>query len=165
MTDEIDEEVRAAAEHVSALWLKQQLESTTTDPDGRVRQDYAQMRAAAHVLLEQSGLLEVMRSLAMDGDLRPPPMWVNGTTADETDMVPVGGGAPKGADPAFLDVHVRTFHKRRGFVYVPLRIVVPWQEAPSPERSVKLQAMLGQAHERGKWQLRKMLNGFASRSR
>ena len=156
-TDEIDPELREAAERASMLWLKEQMEQTTVDETGRVRQDYERMRAAAAQILEQAGLLKVLRGLAMDGEMSPPPPW------PKTDIVPVDGGGPKGYEPAFLNVHVRTFHDRTGFRFVPLRIVSPWHEAPSPERSAKIQDMIGQAHERGVWQLKKMLNGFASK--
>ena len=61
--------------------------------------DWHKRRIAAQMICEMVGVADVIKAVARDGVLRPPPLW------PEVDIVPVGGG------PSMVTCAVRTAHK------------------------------------------------------
>jgi hypothetical protein len=131
MSHESDPDLAAAVSQAAIAMLGKDLRGDTGgDPAALERS-----RRAAVEICRQAGVLDLLRAISADGELRPPPPW------PEADIVPVGGGA------GFLNVEVRTFAKG-GIVRVPLRMAI--SRKPT-------QAEIGEAWEYGKFRLRGLL--------
>ncbi len=143
MSRDEDTDLQAALRRAATAMLGRELESsTTTDTDGRVRQDWTRRRRAAEEICRLHGVLDVLRAVSADGELRPPPTW------PLTDIVPTGGGT------GVLICSVRTFVDGVGVRQVNVNVSVP--------PGVRItQDQIADAHDRGKWQLKKLIASFA----
>lgn len=114
------------------MWLE---ELNAVNPKGRP--DWTKRRIAAEAICDLMGISDVIRAIAMDGELRPPPSY------PEVDCVPVGGG------PGIITCEVRTLHKDRGKIAIPIRLAR--QGKTFDARQIE------EAIERGKYEIEKLL--------
>lgn len=127
-----DADLMAAVSRAAIITLGKELHGAHDDGDPHKRK----LRAAAVEICRLHGVLDVLRAVSADGELRPPPPW------PKADIVPVGGG------PTFLDVEIRTFKSGVGIRRVPVRLAV---------KGKPTQDQIGEAYSRGYWLLQKLL--------
>lgn len=111
--------------------------------DGAHRDDdphHQRLRLAAVEICRQAGLLDILKAISADGELRPPPTWPH------DDIVPIGGG------PGWLMCAIRTFIPGRGILRVTERIKIVGKPT---------QDQIGKAYERGHWRLKIVVKGTA----
>jgi len=111
--------------------------------DDKGKPDLARRHMAGHKICEMVGMTDVIRAIASDGELRPPPEW------PEVDCVPVGGG------PGLLTCEVRTTHPTRGKLACHIGLEV--KQRVGAERESFDAEQIGEAVERGRFELTKML--------
>lgn len=114
------------------MWLE---DLNATDDKGHA--DWVKRRAAADQICEMVGAKDLIRAIAMDGELRPPPKW------PAVDIVPVGGG------PGLITCEVRTWDEAKGKVKVKIAL--------ARKGKVFDAAQIGEAVDRGRFELRKLL--------
>jgi hypothetical protein len=129
-----DPDLKAAVDQAAMALLGKEIEGAVDANDpARKRQ-----RRIAVEILQRAGVLELLRAISADGELRPPPPW------PEADIVPIGGG------PGFLDVEVRTFVKGRGALKAPLHIRIEPGKPPTQDQ-------IGEVYQYGYWMLNRWM--------
>jgi hypothetical protein len=137
MSYEDDPELMAAVDRAAIGMLGKVIEGAHRDDDPHHRQ----LRAAAVEICRRAGVLEMLRAISADGELRPPQPW------PACDIVPSGGG------PGFLDVEVRTWTAAKGVMRCPLRIAIQLGREHREER----QQQIEQAYDFGRWTLKRWI--------
>lgn len=105
--------------------------------DANGRPDWAKRRIAGERVCELLGIADVIKAVTAGGALEVPPTW------PEVACRPVGGG------PGFLRVEVSTLYNERP-LRIPMRLAALGRKGGYGEQ-------IGAAIERGKWQLRKLI--------
>lgn len=103
-----------------------------------VTPDWDKRKAAAEQIVTIVGARDLIKAIALDGELRPAPPW------PQVDIVPVGGG------PGLITCEVRTWVKGRGKLKV--KIVLYRQKGKKFDSD-----KIGEAMERGKFELKKII--------
>lgn len=129
----VSKNVMAQAEYM--MWLGEL--NATRGKDNRP--DWGKRRIAAERICEIIGIKDVIRAVALDGELRPAPKW------PEVDIVPVGGGE------SLITCEVRTYVQGRGKMAVKIGLV-KWGKKFD-------KAQIGEAMERGRWELKRLIDG------
>jgi hypothetical protein len=133
-----DEDLDDAVNQAAIAMLGQELRHDIGgDPAANARR-----LAAAREICRRTGVLDVLRAISAEGELRPPPTW------PQADIVPIGGGPARDGKPAFLDCEVRTFKEGSGIRRVTVRIAM--------DRKPTQDDLLG-AYDRGYFELRKLI--------
>ncbi len=125
-----------------ALWRFWTHQLEAVSQDGK-RPDWRKRRIAAIEVCRMCGLAELVRAVAADGELRPPPAW------PEVDCVPVGGG------PGLVLCEVRTMHDGRKH---SVRIGLVRNAGARKLAEAFDRGQIAEAIERGRFELRKRLS-------
>jgi len=121
------------------MWLRE-LNATV---EGTHKPDWRKRRIAAEQICEMTGIKDVIRAVARDGALRPPPQW------PQVDCVPVGGG------PGMITCEVRTWVPTLGKLAVKIALT---RDARRPGKASNFDAgQIREAVERGTFELRKRI--------
>lgn len=134
--DENDPDISAAVDRAAIIMLGKDVRGDTGGDAEKRRRTLL----AAQEICRRAGILETLQAIQADGELRPPPMW------PQLDMVPVGGG------PGWLAVTCRTFVQGRGIVTVSGTVSLAGGKRKRMQR-------VGEAFEKGKWLLKKKIDG------
>jgi hypothetical protein len=124
---EADPDIASAVDQLAMAELGKAIHGAHEDSDPYKRR----ARAAAIEVCRRAGILDALKAISADGELRPPPPW------PQADIVPVGGG------PGWLLTRIRTAYDGR-VVATEERIKV---------KGKPTQNDIGNAYDRGYWRL------------
>ena len=113
----------------------------SANKEGTTHPDWSKRHKAANLICDMVGVGEVVKAIAFDGALRPPPTW------PLIDVVPVSGGV------GFLTAAVRTTHPQKGKLAINMRLQRP-AHAKHFDRT-----QIIEAYERGRFELKRVIEG------